>query len=826
MAQAKLKRVATLHPLMAPESGAPRKRPRFNIPGGGGTSAASQPLTVDLSDEDRPKSAAPPRTPAQQTLTQASAAPAAAPAATPPRASKGGSPAERPLPFLASGLPARPGGTPSPVAPKAKAGASPPTGLPKGNDGKPGLPLDGVVMAFTGEMDSLTRQDAEEKAKAAGAKVMGSVSGNTQYLVLGSHLDDGRDVKETSKYRKYLELKEKGKKCPQIVDEEQFLKMLPAAAARPPPPPAPVAPRPAPAAAAAPGGTSVAAYANWVDLHAPKSFGEVLGNAAGVRKLTEWLRDWDNVVLRGQKKAVAFKPGGGMPENVNARAALVSGPPGIGKTTACRLVAQMHGGYEVLEYNASDARGQAIIQEMAEGIADNMTISFSGGLGQKRNPALTKRAIIIMDEVDGMGAGDRGGNAALIKMIKKTRNPIICICNDAGSPKVRSLAFNCYDLKFTRPTKNTVAQRCAQIARQEGLEVEPNALEALAESCGSDMRMVLNQLQMLALSPKYKQTGVSYGDMKEKLHEISKDSGIMMTTFDACRKLLTASEGARMKFRDRLDLFFVDHGIMGLLVQENYLNSVSKKPVDAELMNRCAYSADLMTLGDIMSARIRGSQEWSLLPDVGLTSCVYPATVTNGFVSFPSFPQWLGKYSTQSRMSRLCRELHAHLRLSTSVGRESLPTSGYPTLLYNRAMAPLMRGTTEAVEETAAALDAYGLRKEHLTEHLTELRTHLGQDDLFKIVDPKVKAAMTREFNSGNHAMKVVLPSKGKRKAAAVEAPEGFEEDDAAPEDPEAGKEAEDDGDADGLIKVKGKPKAKAKGKAKGKARGKAKGRA
>ena len=68
-------------------------------------------------------------------------------------------------------------------------------------------------------------------------------------------------------------------------------------------------------------------------------------------------------------------------------------------------------------------------------------------------------------EVDGMGAGDRGGMAALNRMIKKTRNPIMCICNDSHSQKVRSLAplaqkstlnkkelrFNCYDLKFTRP---------------------------------------------------------------------------------------------------------------------------------------------------------------------------------------------------------------------------------------------------------------------------------------------------------------------------------------------------------------------------------------
>eukprot|EP00434_Breviolum_minutum_P035499 symbB.v1.2.031425.t1/scaffold3635.1/size52935/3 len=198
-----------------------------------------------------------------------------------------------------------------------------------------------------------------------------------------------------------------------------------------------------------------------------------------------------------------------MPENINARAALISGPPGIGKTTTCRLVAQLHGGYEVLEYNASDSRGQKIIQEMALGIADNRTLSFQKDAA-KKVPALTKKAVIIMDEVDGMGAGDRGGMAALNRthlfsdtsyynnkfssqigrMIKKTRNPIICICNDSHSPKVRSLAFSCYDLKFTRPARGTIAKRCAQIAANEGLQVEENALEELAESCGSDMRMV------------------------------------------------------------------------------------------------------------------------------------------------------------------------------------------------------------------------------------------------------------------------------------------------------------------------------------------------
>lgn len=55
-----------------------------------------------------------------------------------------------------------------------------------------------------------------------------------------------------------------------------------------------------------------------------------------------------------------------------------------------------------------------------------------------------------MDEVDGMSAGDRGGIAELIKLLKTTHVPIICICNDRSSPKIRSLANHCLDLHIRR----------------------------------------------------------------------------------------------------------------------------------------------------------------------------------------------------------------------------------------------------------------------------------------------------------------------------------------------------------------------------------------
>ena len=41
-----------------------------------------------------------------------------------------------------------------------------------------------------------------------------------------------------------------------------------------------------------------------------------------------------------------------------------------------------------------------------------------------------------MDECDGVGAGDRGGIAALIKVIKTTRMPIVCVANDSHHRKI------------------------------------------------------------------------------------------------------------------------------------------------------------------------------------------------------------------------------------------------------------------------------------------------------------------------------------------------------------------------------------------------------
>ena len=66
-------------------------------------------------------------------------------------------------------------------------------------------------------------------------------------------------------------------------------------------------------------------------------------------------------------------------------------------------------------------------------------------------PELCKMAVqmvLIMDEVDGMSAGDRGGVADLIQTLKGAKLPIICICNDKYNQKLKSLRNHCLELDY------------------------------------------------------------------------------------------------------------------------------------------------------------------------------------------------------------------------------------------------------------------------------------------------------------------------------------------------------------------------------------------
>ena len=68
--------------------------------------------------------------------------------------------------------------------------------------------------------------------------------------------------------------------------------------------------------------------------------------------------------------------------------------------------------------NASDVRSKKALGSSLGDVTGSQVIPFKTR-GKLKEDCVTKRRCLIMDEVDGMGAGDRSGIAELIKMIKQ-----------------------------------------------------------------------------------------------------------------------------------------------------------------------------------------------------------------------------------------------------------------------------------------------------------------------------------------------------------------------------------------------------------------------
>jgi replication factor C subunit 1 len=452
------------------------------------------------------------------------------------------------------------------------------------------------------------------------------------------------------------------------------------------------------------------------------------------------------------------------------------------ETTTATLVAK-EAGRDLLEFNASDARSKKALQETMGDLTGSQSISFptSSRISTKSGKKVqTKKRCVIMDEVDGMGAGDRSGMAELIQMIKKTKIPIICICNDRQSQKMKSLLPYCMDLKFSRPTKHVLANRAVRIAESEGLVVERNAAEAIAESCGNDVRQILNLLQMWA--SKERSGTLTYRALKDRERNIQKDEILRVSLFDAAKSIVEGRQGlqqadAKAQLNSlfmRSDAFFVDYSMVGLIVQQNYLRVIQnqhlKKQQKGEpdpkedLLERMHQASMSMSDYNLVESQIRGGDgNWGLLPTAATLTvkCGYHAGGgEGGFLGgFPEFTAWMGKNSTMGKNYRLLNELNYHISQKVSAHSQELRQTYIP-VMRERILMLLKKGDPDSVSEVIGMMDEYGLSREDIADKLDIFC--LGKKEYsFEDLDSKQKAAFTREYNAGSHRSQALVREQG-----------------------------------------------------------------
>ncbi|VDM07340.1 unnamed protein product [Wuchereria bancrofti] len=491
----------------------------------------------------------------------------------------------------------------------------------------------------------------------------------------------------------------------------------------------------------------------WVDKYKPSNIKHLVGQngeKSPMNKLLGWLRNWakNHLGAGGKQKKARPPPWLAQSDGTAFKAVMLSGPPGVGKTT-CAVMACKELKLRYVEKNASDVRNKKALEAQTSEIigCEQIYDYVNGSVARKRNTSSEITHVLIMDEVDGMsGNDDRAGIAELIQMIKETLIPIICICNDRQSQKMRSLVNYCFDIRFQRPRVEQIRARLLTIACHEHLKVDKEEMDEIIEAAQHDVRQSIYNLQLLS----------SGGNGKEVQ---SKDAAV--NPFEAARRLLNCET----QTWEKQQMFFVDPSIMPLFVQENYPFVQNSKMSISERLHALRKAANSISESDIIDRVIRTTGAWTLLNEQALFSSVAPTFYMNGYMKgMINFPSWLGKNSTFNKRQRLLRQLTTHTYLRTFAA--ALPmVLDYVPVLRNNYCHPLLDKENDGVNDVVSLYKEYNLIKDDM-ESVAELAVWPGMKDPGVAIPTRVKAALTRTLNKEHIILPYALDTliKGRKK--------------------------------------------------------------
>ena len=456
----------------------------------------------------------------------------------------------------------------------------------------------------------------------------------------------------------------------------------------------------------------------------------------------------------------------------------------------------------MIELNASDVRNKAALASVVGQVIDNRGMDeyySASSAGHQSRPS-----VLIMDEVDGIaGNEDRGGLQQLVQLIKRSLIPIVCIANDASSPKIRTLKQYTMQLIWRRPTAEQIAPRLTAIAQAEGLQVDVNAMRRLIESTQADIRQCINFLQMFSQTQRRL-------DFDSVLSSMQGGAGkdFDVGVFEIVPRFFRDPGRQQAGWmEERSSLYFIDSGLVPLFVQELYLKgrprleaaaaARTEKQQSVQALAVVSRAADFISDADTLNSVIYGEQDYSFMPTHALLSSVAPAFLMSGGGGVSGglgFPVWLGKNSTRTKNMRLCREMRTALAVTAPAPSSAFATEYLPALRAALVMpfrtSPNPSATVSSVIEE---IDELGLEREDW-DTVKELTDPLAPPPDIVILDSAVKSRLTKEWKAGSHRGRVArTAAKGDKGAAGAAAFRVAEDELEAEEEEASGSSAEED---------------------------------
>ncbi|KAF9509023.1 hypothetical protein BS47DRAFT_184538 [Hydnum rufescens UP504] len=377
----------------------------------------------------------------------------------------------------------------------------------------------------------------------------------------------------------------------------------------------------------------------WVDRYRPQRFVDLVGDERVNRETMSWVKEWDQCVFGLKKKKRKLKrkwneiedeqDTSNAPEDPwhrpREKILLISGPPGLGKTTLAHVIAKQ-AGYHVLEVNASDARSGSAID-------DRVKPALESG----RAMGTTKPVLVIIDEIDGATGENSGAASGFVNKLvaltvdppKKRRDggggskgkrpllrPIICICNDLYANSLSKLRLHARIIRMNPSSPLLVSKRLQHICSMEDLTAENRALNLLAEICKGDLRSCLNALQFIKMKSqsvtesivRTATIGVKEADTSihsvwtDLLHPISKKRA----------KNLAMTEEDERKYVSRIARSVEGSGNFDKVVLGVFEHYTTLHPHESTL-KRFQAANECLCSYDLLSEMMRSGQEYGLL---------------------------------------------------------------------------------------------------------------------------------------------------------------------------------------------------------------------